>query len=371
MSYYESGYGDEQNYYPTPSSYVEEEFYCCDCDEEVIFAGLENEERRVCYSCGHERCSNCEDVELAKITKASREHYRRQEIGVAIMCALSWEADAVEVLCDEIYDIHDFGMAERDLNVYNVVQIGQHKAVILFMPAIGKISAAASARDCSHSFPNIQLVLLTGICGGIPSPYTNAEIILGDVVISDRLVFYDVGRQLPGVFERKNRTDDNARKPPREIAAFLSKMKTRSGRARLSKRMVAHLDWLRHESPHGDWAIYPGVANDLLFEATYDHKHRNRDCDECGSSTHSVCEAARNAHCTSLHCDTQRTVGRKRHSAIQDKNWHQVSEPAVHFGAYASGDKVMRSGKDRDEIGRREKVIAFEMEGAGIWDNSK
>lgn len=302
---------------------------------------------------------------------SSKEHQRRQEIGVAVICALSWEADAVEVLCDKIYDIHDFGMAAGDLNVYDVVQIGLHRAVILFMPAMGKSRAAASAMNCLHSFPNIRLALLTGICGGIPLTHTNSEIILGDVVISDGLVLYDFGRQFPGYFRRKDTTDDNARKPPATISAFLSKLKTRAGRERLSKRTVAHLDWLRHESPHGDWAIYPGVANDLLFEATYDHKHRNGDCDECVSSTHSVCEAARNAHCTSLRCDMQRTVGRKRHSTIQDNNGRQVSEPAVHFGAYASGDRVMKSGEDRDEIGRREKVIAFEMEGAGIWDNSK
>jgi nucleoside phosphorylase len=29
----------------------------------------------------------------------------------------------------------------------------------------------------------------------------------------------------------------------------------------------------------------------------------------------------------------------------------------------------MKSGEDRDEIAAREKVIGFEMEGAGVWDN--
>jgi nucleoside phosphorylase len=29
----------------------------------------------------------------------------------------------------------------------------------------------------------------------------------------------------------------------------------------------------------------------------------------------------------------------------------------------------MKSGEDRDEIAAREKVIAFEMEGAGVWEN--
>ncbi|KAL2012208.1 hypothetical protein VTN00DRAFT_4926 [Thermoascus crustaceus] len=46
-----------------------------------------------------------------------------------------------------------------------------------------------------------------------------------------------------------------------------------------------------------------------------------------------------------------------------------MPNPAVHFGLIASGDAVARSGQDRDEIAAREGVIAFEMEGAGVWDN--
>lgn len=43
-------------------------------------------------------------------------------------------------------------------------------------------------------------------------------------------------------------------------------------------------------------------------------------------------------------------------------------EPKVHFGLVASGNVVMKSGEDRDQIAEKEKVIAFEMEGAGVWD---
>jgi nucleoside phosphorylase len=34
----------------------------------------------------------------------------------------------------------------------------------------------------------------------------------------------------------------------------------------------------------------------------------------------------------------------------------------VHFGLYASGDMVMKSGEKRDNVAKAEKVIAFEME---------
>ena len=43
---------------------------------------------------------------------------------------------------------------------------------------------------------------------------------------------------------------------------------------------------------------------------------------------------------------------------------------SVHIGTVGSADKVMRSGQDRDAISRKEEVIGFEMEGAGVWDNA-
>ncbi|KAK4122227.1 hypothetical protein N657DRAFT_664840 [Parathielavia appendiculata] len=40
-------------------------------------------------------------------------------------------------------------------------------------------------------------------------------------------------------------------------------------------------------------------------------------------------------------------------------------QPAVHFGLITSGDTVMKSGEDRDDIARQAGVMGFEMEGAG------
>ena len=43
-------------------------------------------------------------------------------------------------------------------------------------------------------------------------------------------------------------------------------------------------------------------------------------------------------------------------------------KPSIHFGRVASGDTVMKCGQHRDDIAEREKIIAFEMEGAGMWE---
>ncbi|OJJ42522.1 hypothetical protein ASPZODRAFT_1302736 [Penicilliopsis zonata CBS 506.65] len=42
---------------------------------------------------------------------------------------------------------------------------------------------------------------------------------------------------------------------------------------------------------------------------------------------------------------------------------------SVHIGTIASADTVMKSEEDRDRLARTEGVIAFEMEGSGVWDD--
>lgn len=49
-------------------------------------------------------------------------------------------------------------------------------------------------------------------------------------------------------------------------------------------------------------------------------------------------------------------------------NSEDARKTLVHFGLIASGDLVMKSGYHRDRITSQEKVTAFEMEGAGVWD---
>jgi len=45
-----------------------------------------------------------------------------------------------------------------------------------------------------------------------------------------------------------------------------------------------------------------------------------------------------------------------------------AQSPEIFVGRIASGDAVMKSSEHRDQIAREHNVIAFEMEGAGVWD---
>ncbi|KAJ3579512.1 hypothetical protein NPX13_g1060 [Xylaria arbuscula] len=290
----------------------------------------------------------------------------RDDIAIAIICALPLEADAVLTIFDHEWDIQCFGNLERDTNAYSVGAIGCHNVVLVHMSGMGRALAATAAASCRASFPSIRLALIVGICGVVPFRNRSTEILLGDVVIGDRLVIYDFGRQFPDKFVRKDDTHDNARKPPEEVKNFLSKMKVPTHHRRLQARTSSILETLTGHNIEP----YPGLKEDRLFEPHYRHQHqKSLECHKCVSTEDfngQICEGARTSTCDDLGCDSTKLVVRQRHFQIMSDV--KSGLPVIHFGAYASGDTVMKSGEHRDQIAEREQVIAFEMEGAGVWE---
>lgn len=264
----------------------------------------------------------------------------------------------------------DFGKAPEDPNAYSTGVIGGQNAVLVHMAYMGKVSAASSAAWVKASFTRIKLALVVGICGGTPFTSTGEEIILGDVVISEALIQYDFGRQHPTAFQRKDTLDDRPGSASLEVRALLSRLRTDRGRGRLQKKMVQYLS---DPALPVKYAKYPGAKQDVLFESTYRHVHRSDA--ECAVSTEDggICEAASIASCSQVGCDLTQCVTRERLSAF-DSRLHPSSgssahSPLVHIGKMASGDIIMRSAEHRDIIARWDSVIAFEMEGIGVWDH--
>lgn len=290
----------------------------------------------------------------------------RDDFKVGIVCALSLEADAVTAVFDTHWDsgTTKYGRALGDTNYYSTGTIGLHNVVLFYAPGMGKSNAASVAANCRASFKNIGLMLVVGICGGVPFPKGGGEIILGDVVISKGLVQYDFGRQFPDKFTIKGTMSQ----PKDEIKSLFTYLGGTLGLQKLQSRTTMHLMSLREMDGIKESAEYPGTDKDKLYEPTYRHKHQVplscQICDCCQSSTNSTCEAALELKCEELKCGDERLVPRKRLSKIGQRH----PEPKVHFGHYASGDKVMKSGEERDNIAIGEGVIAFEMEGAGVWD---
>ncbi|KAI5456159.1 hypothetical protein BGZ63DRAFT_96455 [Mariannaea sp. PMI_226] len=263
---------------------------------------------------------------------------------IAIICALTLEADAVDALFDLHWDDDGppFDKAPGDPNAYSTGAIGRHNVVLAHMPGMGKANASAVAANCRTSFPNIKLALVVGVCGVIPFGPNGEAIVLGDVIISDGVIQYDFGRRLPDRFVPKDTLLDSLGRPNAEIRGLLAKLKGIRYRKQLISNTIGYLDVLRKEPLLQ--AEYPGASNDRLFEAAYRHVEDQQSCEQLGCNG--------------------KLVPRPRLETSQG-----CPKPTVHFGLIASGDSVMKSGEDRDAIAKAEGVIAFEMEGTGVWDS--
>ncbi|KAM0449587.1 hypothetical protein ACHAO4_007610, partial [Trichoderma viride] len=293
----------------------------------------------------------------------------REDFEVAIICALPLEYDAVVLLFDEFWDKHGdtFGRAAGDLNHYTTGRIGKHNVVLALLSHMGKANAASAAANMRSSYGGLKLVILAGICGGVP--YNgDFEMFLGDVVISSSVIQYDFGRHYPSGFMRKNTCEDNVRKHDKNIGNLLTKLGTNNSRDKLHERNAHFLKQLQENAvKHREKYTYPGTDKDKLFESSYRHMHRKLAtciCSNCHGRKDPVCDEALTSSCNDLGCDEE-YLERSRNNQEQD----EAQGPTIYIGAVASGDTVMKSGEDRDRIAKKEGVIAFEMEGAGAWED--
>lgn len=305
---------------------------------------------------------------------ASRRPCRREDFEIAIVCALEVEFEAVCLVIEEFWDENDvYGKATGDMNSYRAGRIGRHNVVLLLLAGMGKVHAAHAAANLYSSFTRLRLVLLVGGCAAVPR-VNDAEILLGDVIISTEVVQYDFGRKYPSGFVRKDTAEDNLRKPQKEIRNMLVALRAPQTKNELLKRtadLLTNIQKISLINGYGAKYQHPGIREDKLYEASYRHKHRITECAVCSAASDVVCETALQAACEDLGCEKSHLVSRKKladklRSCQNGDATHQ--NPDIFFGAIGSGDIVMKSGEHRDELAQKENVIAFEMEAAGIWE---
>lgn len=311
---------------------------------------------------------------LALESEPSRPRHRR-DFTIALICALPLEADAVKAVFDKRWDGDGdiYGKAPRDQNAYSTGLVGRHNVVLAHMPAIGKEAAASVAANLRSSFPALQLTLVVGICGAVPVTPEGKEIFLGDVIVSEGIIRYDFGRQYPDRFARKDKVLDSLGRPNAEIRAHIAKLKGRWDHKNLEAKVNRYLPGLQQDL--GETSMYPGADQDKSFLSSYRHKHRRLSgcdvCEACSHKTHPVCDEALKLTCEQLNCGGDKLILRSRlgmsgaHGTMKEQTSY---DPKVHFGLVAPGDSVIKSGEHRDQFAAREHVIAFEMEGAGVWD---
>lgn len=269
----------------------------------------------------------------------------RNGFGIAIICALTQEANVVQALFDAHWDDskRPYDKISGDPNAYTTGAIGRHNVVLAHMPHTGKVTAATAAAYCRASFPNVSLALVVGVCGGVPFDPDHREIILGDVLISEGVVEFDFGRRDPEGFTRYDSLLRSLGRPSAEIRSFVAMLKLYRKQEMLRHKITHYLgDINRHSRLK---VHYPGAENDVLFEASNHHVDKEKTCAEAG-------------------CDGK-PISRARLEGLGGN----VPQPEVHFGLIASGDTRMQAGERRDVIASKEYVLGFEMVSAGVWDS--
>ena len=304
---------------------------------------------------------------------ANRRPVGRNDFEIAIICAKIIEVNAVEAMLDEDWESSptspSYTKAHGDMNTYTFGRIGSHNVVLANLGGTGTGISASRASSFRSSFARIRLALVVGLCGGVPtitSRGENTEVLLGDVLISTRVVEYTHGTQRPDKFVTKNTLEFNLSRPNQELRGFLQKLETDITYDRLKVDTSANLTALLNKKDPRKYG-YPGSSHDKLYEPGHRHKHYTGSCHTCAKCVKDedeVCVDALNMPCENLGCSQQ--IPRDR---IKDNANIPNPEHLVHLGVVASGDWVMRSGHHRDEIVFEQKVSAFEMEGAGVWDH--
>ncbi|KAK6535580.1 hypothetical protein TWF694_002035 [Orbilia ellipsospora] len=247
--------------------------------------------------------------------------YPFEDYKVGIVCALPKELLAVRALFD---NRHERLEPLNDTNHYALGSIHKHNVVAAGLP-YGEYGISAATNVLVHmkrSFPALQICLLVGIGGGVPSGGDDG-IRLGDIVVSRPIgkyhgvIQYDLGKALEnGGFQRTG----FLQAPPRFIMTAITDLD--SDPQKLEYPLKGYLKTIA--SKHEEYK-YPGRHQDPLLRTSY------------GSSSTQISPRPSN-------------------------------QPRIHYGIIASGNQVIKNAELRDRLAGEYGAICFEMEAAGVMN---
>jgi nucleoside phosphorylase/ankyrin repeat protein len=241
--------------------------------------------------------------------------------------ALPIEMTAAEVMLDRVHDApphHD-----GDSNCYIFGSINSHNILMTCLPSghYGTNNAATVASHMSQSFPNIRHRLMVGIGGGAPG---SADIRLGDIVVSNDVIQYDLGKAMPdNKFERAAYPV----RPPQSLLTAVAKLRASHGGGSIQMSEILQQSILRLP------LFARPTLQDRLFHKSYNHFSSAQTCEDC---------------------DQQQLVSRDP---------RQTLDPIIHYGRIASGNQVIKDAFTRDKLCQDLDSICFEMEAAGLIHN--
>jgi nucleoside phosphorylase len=228
-----------------------------------------------------------------------------------------------------------------DHNTYHLGEIGDHNIVIACLPTgiYGLTSAAVVAQQMLSTFPSIDIGLMVGIGGGVPS--ASADVRLGDVIVSKPtglfpgVIQYDYGKTVAdGSFHRTGSLNN----PPERLLTAISDLQAKHKMG--DSNIALHLTAAARSRPSMQSSfVYPGESEDILFESSYVHE-----ADQYSCAT----------------CDKTRIVSRPRRDS---------QAPYIHYGLIASANQLMKDASTRDRLGEELGILCFEMEAAGLMNH--
>ncbi|RSL60690.1 hypothetical protein CEP53_005352 [Fusarium sp. AF-6] len=287
--------------------------------------------------------SNLESKRPAALPKPQKTNFETErkslshhDYTVGWVCALPLELGAATAMLNEEHQM--LALGPGDQNTYTLGRIGRHNIVLVCLPSYGTAKAATVASHMLRSFPNIQAGLMVGIGGGIPTK--EVDIRLGDIVVGDSVLQYDLGKTVRGgKFER---TGGMGKSPPDNLKMAVQNLR---GRHNVQPTRVPDIlsDMLERRPSTQERYARPLTALDRLFDAAYDHVEEPND----GNAT--PCSR----------CDISQVVQRPARPDHHSK---------IHYGKIASGNQVIKHGKTRDRLARELGAVCFEMEAAGLVD---
>lgn len=233
-------------------------------------------------------------------------------------------------------------LSPNDNNTYTLGVVGKHNVVIAVVVGQGLAAAAGVAADMRHSFPNVQIGLVVGIGGGVPSE--RHDIRLGDIVVSvprdgmGGVMQYDFGRDIQG---QQFQPTGFINQPPSFLRAAVMGLRSKYEREGnfLEEAIVRVLD----ENPRLQLNYCrPEASSDRLYRGDYVH-----------SGTQGFCQGA---------CDSSALIARRERELGEDK-------VAVHFGLIASGDQAMKDAMVRDRLAAKKDILCFDTIAAGIMNH--
>ncbi|KAJ5614576.1 hypothetical protein N7528_008230 [Penicillium herquei] len=266
---------------------------------------------------------------------------------IAWVAALAIEQAAALALLDDRHSPpKGFIQPLSDTNSYEWGRVGAHNIVIASLPAglYGNTSTAITVLALVHTFPHIRIGLLVGIGEGIARPDLGQDVRLGDIVVSQPdgtsggVIQYDFGKaKSNGGWERKGSLD----KPPIVLLSALTRLQAQheispSKIPTLLQRMLKANPRMKRQKT--DYR-HQGTATDRLFKSQHDHIS-GVSCNMCDSTWEIKWEG------------------------------RETTEPKVHYGIIASGNKLIKDAATRDKLSEDtgHQCLCIEMEAAGLMN---